>query len=109
MNDQVKNWLKKIDETWVGLTNTKWAKGLRITSGVIWNLALILLIVLLVGGAFAGSVGAGYFASLVDQEPLREEAELRASIFSYEETSEVYFANNVYLGKLKTDLQRRET
>ncbi|MGE6488138.1 transglycosylase domain-containing protein [Paenisporosarcina sp. NPDC076898] len=109
MNDQVKNWLKKIDETWIRLTNTKWAKGLRITSGVIWNLALILLIVLLVGGAFAGSVGAGYFASLVDQEPLREEAELRSSIFSYEETSEVYFANNVYLGKLRTDLQRRET
>lgn len=109
MNDQVKEWIKRINETWYRWTHAKWAKGLRITSGVIWNLALLLLIVLCTGIVFAGSVGAGYFASLVDQEPLRKEKEMRDSIFSYEETSEVYFADNVYLGKLRTDLQRRET
>ncbi|MFX3673150.1 MAG: transglycosylase domain-containing protein [Paenisporosarcina sp.] len=109
MNDQVKEWIDKIIEIWNRWTRAKWAKGLRITSGVIWNLALLLLIVLFTGFVFAGSVGAGYFASLVDQEPLRKEEEMRASILSYEETSEVYFANNVYLGKLRTDLQRNET
>lgn len=109
LNDQVKEWIKRISETWYRWTHAKWAKGLRITSGVIWNLALLLLIVISTGIVFAGSVGAGYFASLVDQEPLRKEKEMRDSIFSYEETSEIYFANDVYLGKLRTDLQRSET
>lgn len=101
--------MKQVNESWHRWTNGSLIKGLRITSGVIWNLALLLLIVLLVGGAFVGSVGAGYFASLVDQEPLREEEAMRSSILSYEETSEVYFSNNVYLGKIRTDLQRQET
>ena len=34
---------------------------------------------------------------------------MREQIFNYEETSEIYFANEVYLGKLRTDLERRET
>lgn len=109
MNDQVKEWINRISDTWNRWTQAKFAKGLRITSGVVWNLALLLLIVIVTGVVFVGSVGAGYFASLVDEEPLRKEAEMRSSIFSYEETSEVYFANNVYLGKLRTDLQRKET
>jgi penicillin-binding protein len=109
LNDQAKNWLKSINETWNKWTQAKWAKGLRITSGVLWNLALLFLIVIITSLVFVGSVAAGYFASLVDQEPLRNEKDMRASIFSYEETSEVFFANNVYLGKLRTDLQRNET
>lgn len=109
MNDQAKNWLNRINKTWNKWTQAKWAKGLRITSGVLWNLALLFVIVIITSIVFVGSVGAGYFASLVDQEPLRKEEEMRSSIFSYEETSEVYFANNVYLGKLRTDLQRNET
>ena len=60
-------------------------------------------------GIFAVSVGAGYFASLVKDEPLRSKEEMREQIFNYEETSEIYFANNVYIGKLRTDLERRET
>ena len=109
MNDQVKEWINRISDTWNRWTQAKWAKGLRITSGVVWNLALLLLIVIVTGVVFVGSVGAGYFASLVDEEPLRKESDMRASIYSYEETSEMYFANNVYLGKLRTDLQRKET
>ena len=60
-------------------------------------------------GIFAGSVGAGYFASLVKDEPLRSKEEMREQIFNYEETSEIYFANDIYIGKLRTDLERRET
>ncbi|WP_391116456.1 transglycosylase domain-containing protein [Psychrobacillus sp. L3] len=88
---------------------TKWAKSLRISSGVIWNLCLLLLIVGLTFGIFAASVGAGYFASLVKQEPLRDKKDMRAAVFNYEETSEIYFAGDVYLGKLRTDLERTET
>ena len=60
-------------------------------------------------GVFAASVGAGYFASLVKEEPLRDKEDMRADVFNYEETSEIYFAENVYLGKLRTDLERTET
>lgn len=57
---------------------------------------------------FASSVGAGYFASLVAKEPLRSKDEMRDEILTYEETSEIYLANNVYLGKVNADLERTE-
>lgn len=35
--------------------------------------------------------------------------EMRDTIFNYDETSQLYFANNQYLGKMRTDLERTET
>ncbi|MCM3359257.1 transglycosylase domain-containing protein [Psychrobacillus sp. MER TA 171] len=89
--------------------STKWARRLRISSSVVWNLCLIFLVVGLILGAFATAVGAGYFTSLIKDEPLRKKEEMRAAVFNYEETSEIYFAGDVYLGKLRTDLERTET
>jgi len=89
--------------------STKWARGLRISSSVIWNLSLLLIVGILTLGVFGLSVGAGYFASLVKEEPLRAKEEMRNAVFNYEETSEVYFAGDVYLGKLRTDLERTKT
>ncbi|MDN3439613.1 transglycosylase domain-containing protein [Planococcus sp. APC 3900] len=109
MRDKIKYWTKKAEETTDRWASTKWFKRLSITSGVIWNLALILAIVLVTGGVFAASVGAGYFASLVDEEKLRTPDEMRGEIYSFEETSELYFDNDVYLGKLQTDLEREVT
>ncbi|WP_313891558.1 transglycosylase domain-containing protein [Psychrobacillus sp.] len=105
-------WMEKIQfykeklDSWHA---TKWAKGLRISSSVIWNLCLLFIIIGLSFGIFAASVGAGYFASLVKDEPLRGKDEMRSEIFNYEETSEIYFGGDVYLGKLRTDLERTET
>ncbi|KAA0966955.1 penicillin-binding protein [Sporosarcina sp. ANT_H38] len=82
---------------------------MRITSGVTWNLFLLFIIVGLTLTVFAGSVGAGYFASLVAKEPLRSKQEMRDAIFTYEETSELYLADNVYIGKVNSDIERRET
>lgn len=84
-------------------------RTVRITGGVIWNLALLFTISLTATVIFIGAAGAGYFASLVKDEPLRTKAEMREQIFNYEETSEIYFADNIYIGKLRTDLDRRET
>jgi len=109
---RMKKWLENIQlykdkiDKW---ESTKWAKGLRISSSVIWNLCLLLIIGILTLGVFGLSVGAGYFASLVKEEPLRAKEEMRSAVFNYEETSEVYFAGDVYLGKLRTDLERTET
>ncbi|MFJ5768284.1 transglycosylase domain-containing protein [Psychrobacillus sp. NPDC093180] len=108
----MKKWMEKIHfytEKMNEWQTTKWAKGLRISSSVIWNLCLIFLVTFLALGVFAASVGAGYFASLVKEEPLRAKEDMRADVFNYEETSEIYFAENVYLGKLRTDLERTET
>ncbi|MEK5232888.1 transglycosylase domain-containing protein [Lysinibacillus sp. FSL K6-0232] len=105
MKDKIQQINAKIDE----LLERTWMKRLRISGSVTWNLFLLFLVFALVGTVFVGSVGAGYFASLVKDEPLRSKEELRNQIFSYEETSEIYFANDIYIGKLRTDLDRRET
>lgn len=105
----MKEWITKFNKMIDSLATSKWLHYLRITGGVVWNLALIFIVAFGILGVFAVSVGAGYFASLVEDEPLRSEEEMRNMILNYEETSEVYFANNVYLGKLRTDLDRRET
>ncbi|MGE7182523.1 transglycosylase domain-containing protein [Peribacillus sp. NPDC006672] len=88
--------------------NEKTQKNARVTYQVIWNLTLILIIVGVLGFSFAGGVGAGYFAALVKDEPVRSKEDLKKDIYNYEETSEVYFADDVYLGKLKSDLEREE-
>ncbi|QDP99789.1 penicillin-binding protein [Lysinibacillus fusiformis] len=105
----MKDWIEKINAKIDELLEQKWMKTLRISGSVTWNLFLLFLVFALVGTVFVGSVGAGYFASLVKEEPLRSKEELREYIFNYEETSEIYFANDIYIGKLRTDLDRRET
>ncbi|OEH91802.1 transglycosylase domain-containing protein [Bacillus solimangrovi] len=83
-------------------------KTARITYKVFWNLTLIFAVLILTTASFAGGVGAGYFASLVKDEPIRSEDDMKKDIYNYEETTELYFANNVYLGKLRSDLEREE-
>ncbi|WP_156791421.1 transglycosylase domain-containing protein [Bacillus sp. SG-1] len=88
--------------------NNRFLKRARITYGVLWNLLLIFIVVAVLGTAFAGGVGAGYFASLVKEEPIRPYDNMKQDIYNYEETSQLYFANDVYLGKMRTDLEREE-
>ncbi|MCH1627576.1 transglycosylase domain-containing protein [Ferdinandcohnia quinoae] len=90
------------------ISGRKAVKGARITYGVVWNLILLFFIISLLGIGFAGGVGAGYFASLVKDEPIRSYESMKKDIYNYEENTEVYFANNVYLGQLRSDLQREE-
>ncbi|PRO65416.1 transglycosylase domain-containing protein [Alkalicoccus urumqiensis] len=84
------------------------AKSIRITSAVFWNLLLILVVFGLIGAAFAGGTAAGYFASLVQDEPVRGAEELEAAVYDYEESTEIYFADEVYLGDMPSPLERRE-
>ncbi|MCG7335539.1 penicillin-binding protein [Sporosarcina sp. ACRSM] len=109
MSEQEKKRLDLIEEKLETLNKTKWARGLRITSGVFWNLFLLFLIFGMTLSIFAASVGAGYFASLVSKEPLRSKTEMRDAIFNYEETSEIYLAGGVYIGKVNSDIERKET
>ncbi|WP_458412206.1 transglycosylase domain-containing protein [Schinkia sp. CFF1] len=93
----------------MSLNKDKIYKITRICTKVSWNLALIFIVFCLVGLSFAGGVGAGYFASLVKDEPVRSYDSMKKDIYNYEETSELYFSNNKYLGKLRSDLDREET
>ncbi len=81
----------------------------RISYDVIWNIILYFIVIGLLGFFFIGGVGAGYFASLIKDEPLRPSEEMVNAIYNYEETSEIYFANNVYLGEVSSDLHREVT
>ena len=107
--EQLKQKLEELNARIERFVESVWGKRISITGDVIWNLFLLTIIFFAASTFFAISVGAGYFASLVKDEPLRESNAMREQILSYEETSELYFADEVYLGKLRTDLERRET
>ncbi|TDL76504.1 transglycosylase domain-containing protein [Peribacillus frigoritolerans] len=83
-------------------------KGFNITYGVVWNLMLIFFVIGLIAASFGGGIGAGYFASLVKDEPLRTYSSMKKDIYNFEETSQIYFSDSVYLGKLRADIERQE-
>ena len=43
--DEVKEWITKFNEKIDSLAASKWLNYLRITSGVVWNLALIFIVI----------------------------------------------------------------
>lgn len=100
---QILSFLKKC-VTW--LQEKHIISSFRITYKVVWNLILIGVITLLVGVFFAGGLAAGYYASLVKNQPILSYETMKKDITNYSETSDIYFANNVYLGKLNSDLIR---
>ncbi|NRD76138.1 penicillin-binding protein [Bacillus sp. BRMEA1] len=106
MKEKWQAFVEKTKPVFTWLTNEKTVKNARITYHVVWNLFLLLITVGLIGGAFAAGIGAGYFASLVKDEPIRSYDSMKKDIDDYTATSELYFANNVYLGKLRSDLER---
>ena len=81
----------------------------RVTYDVSWNIILFFLIIGFIGMFFAGGIGAGYFASLVKDEPIRSYASMKEDIYNYEETTKTYFADNIYIGDLNADIQRDDT
>ncbi|MFC7320299.1 transglycosylase domain-containing protein [Halobacillus campisalis] len=108
MANSPNNGRKKID--WKALWQTgKIQRSTRIGYDVVWNVILFFIIIGVVGLFFAGGVGAGYFASLVKDEPTRPQEEMEEEIYNYEETSQVYFSDEKLLGNVRTDLYRQES
>ncbi|WP_200411425.1 transglycosylase domain-containing protein [Virgibacillus salexigens] len=81
----------------------------RISYNVVWNVILFFIVIGLIGVFFAGGLGAGYFASLVKDEPVRSYEVMKQDIYNYEETSKLYFAGDTYFGDVRSDLYREET
>ncbi|SHF79696.1 transglycosylase domain-containing protein [Ornithinibacillus halophilus] len=93
---------------------TFWKTGklqriLRITYDVSWNVILFFIILGTIGLFVGVGIGAGYFASLVKDEEVRSYDSMEKAIYNYEETSQLYFANNIYIGDIRSDLHREET
>jgi penicillin-binding protein 1B len=108
----MKEMIEKAKEYWGNfvdfLTKKKIIKTFRVSYNVGWNLFLILIVIGVLGGSFATGVGAGYFASLVKDEPIRSYENMKKDIYNYEEATNIYFANNIFLDKLRSDLVREE-
>ncbi|ALX48376.1 transglycosylase domain-containing protein [Lentibacillus amyloliquefaciens] len=83
-------------------------KSSRISYDVIWSVLLFFVVIAVIGGIFAGGVGAGYFASLVKDEPVRNYESMETDIYNYEETSSLYFAGEKYIGDIRSDIYREE-
>lgn len=107
--DEIKNILRKsytkIKTLW---KNGKIQRTSRLTYDVTWNIILFFIIIGVVGLFFAGGVGAGYFASLVKDEPIRSYESMKQDIYNYEETSTLYYAENKYFGDIRSDIMREE-
>ncbi|MGP4078314.1 transglycosylase domain-containing protein [Pseudalkalibacillus sp. R45] len=99
--EKMKHYMKVLDDKNV-------FKFSRITGKVVWNLLLVLLVITIAGGFFATGVGAGYFASLVKDEPIRTYDNMRNEIYNYTETSKIYFSDGTLLGNLRSDIVRQE-
>uniref|UniRef100_UPI0003B6C3AF transglycosylase domain-containing protein n=1 Tax=Marinococcus halotolerans TaxID=301092 RepID=UPI0003B6C3AF len=68
---------------------------------------LTLFIVFILAVIFIGSIGAGFFASLVKGQEAYTEEEMQESIYSYAENSTVHFASGEELGELPSELERQ--
>lgn len=105
-NTRMQHLLKKLINLW---KSGKIQRTGRITYGVIWNVILFFLIIGFIGLFFVGGVGAGYFASLVKDEEIRDYESMEKQIYDYAETSRMYFTDGIFLGEVSADLHRDET
>ncbi|SEK88366.1 penicillin-binding protein [Carnobacterium iners] len=80
--------------------------GFNVTYTVIKNLFIALVIFILIGVAFAGGTGLGYFAYLVSEDKPPTYKEMNADLKDVETTSSVYYAGGELISDLRTDLKR---
>lgn len=88
--------------------NNKSKYSLRTIAKILLKIALFFIVIGVLIGVFASGAGAGYFASLVKDEPIASYDEMKSEIYNYEETSKIYFADNKYMGDITAPLQREE-
>lgn len=70
------------------------------------NTFIVIFSILFIAGCFALGVGAGFFASLVKDEPVRDYETMKQDLYDYEKTSKIYYAGENYYGDIRSDLHR---
>src|SRR5699024_11482106 len=88
--------------------NNKSKKYLLTIAKNLLKIALFFIVIGVLIGVFASGAGAGYFDSLVKDEPIEDYDEMKNEIYNYEENSKIYFADNKYMGDITAPLQREE-
>ncbi|OFI47091.1 transglycosylase domain-containing protein [Floricoccus penangensis] len=89
-------------EEWWQKTKDFFSIAFMSTRGVIYTLLVVLLLVIL----FAGGLGAGYFASLVDDVKVPSKEELGKKINNIHGTSSLVYNNNNLISPVSSDLIR---
>lgn len=73
---------------------------------VIRNLFIALIVLLIIGIAFAGGTGLGYFAYLVSGEEVPSFEKMQEDINNVSTTSSMYYGSGEKISDLRTDLKR---
>jgi penicillin-binding protein len=68
----------------------------------IWLIIQVFIVLGLMGGLFTGAVAAGFFASNVKDDPIRDYDEIYSKIHDFNQTGEAYFKNEELIGYLRT-------
>ncbi|OFI48711.1 transglycosylase [Floricoccus tropicus] len=100
--DLSKNKVNVNEEVWWQKTKDFFSIAFMSTRGIIYTL----LVVLLLGILFAGGLGAGYFASLVDDVKVPSKEELGKKINNIHGTSSLVYNNNNLIAPVSSDLIR---
>ncbi|WP_158736566.1 transglycosylase domain-containing protein [Alteribacillus sp. YIM 98480] len=104
----MRNFFEKLNIKLDNVKNHSFVKGINITSQVFWNLLLIVAVLMVMLALFLGGAGAGYFVSLVEDQEAYSKEEFEQQVYNYEEVSDIYFDDDQYLGKIPSDLERKE-
>ncbi|MTT32523.1 penicillin-binding protein [Terrilactibacillus sp. BCM23-1] len=86
--------------------NSGLIQALIFTYKVAWNSFLVIISVIFIGCVFAFGISTGYFAALVRDQPVLNYKTLKGDMANYSQSSEIYFADNIPLGKVNSDLIR---
>ncbi|TVP92775.1 transglycosylase domain-containing protein [Alkalibacterium sp.] len=73
---------------------------------VVKALVIMIIVLVLVGGALGAGTAIGYFASLVHGTEIPEHEDMVAQIYDYNQTSTMYYAGGEVISDLRADLMR---
>ncbi|MBF8808348.1 MAG: penicillin-binding protein [Enterococcus lacertideformus] len=83
----------------------KWFIG-NVIFRVFQSLTVLIIVLLLFGGALAFGIGSGYFAYLVEDTNTPTKEELQVELGNITETSKLVYADNSEIAQIQTDLMR---
>ncbi|WP_125607656.1 transglycosylase domain-containing protein [Lapidilactobacillus bayanensis] len=89
-------------------TPNDWQFKFNVVMSTIRSLTLFLVALLFVGGGLAFGLLLGYFSGLMSQESVPTYTSMKRQISDVKQSSELYFADNVKLDNVKSDLLRKQ-
>lgn len=97
-----------IKETQQDFKNISWTPAVIFNTiyHSISNIFIFCIILSVLFLSLLAGFGAGYFAALVKDEPIKNNAAIKKSLYQMTESSTVYFGTGQSLGSLNADLQR---